>query len=85
MNARMRLKIVSSGAFCSTFWPSSVVTEILPATALTQPAGTAPSAYASNVSFHGSGRTMRARAWPVRPPTVALIRPGLLDRVARRP
>ena len=44
MNARTRLKMVSSGAFCSTFWPSSVATESLPAAAFTQPGGTAPSA-----------------------------------------
>ena len=55
MNARTLLKIVLSGAFCSTFCPSSVVTANLPATALIQPGGTAPSAYDSNVSFHGSG------------------------------
>ena len=40
----MRLKIVLSGAFCSTFWPSSVVIENLPAVALIQPGGTAASA-----------------------------------------
>jgi hypothetical protein len=44
MNARSRLKMVLSGAFCSTFCPSSVVTENLPAVALIQPGGTAPSA-----------------------------------------
>ena len=53
MNARTRLKIVLSGAFCSTFCPSSVVTENLPATALIQPGGTAASGYDSKVSVHG--------------------------------
>ncbi len=80
----MRLKIVSSGAFCSTFWPSSVATENLPATALTQPGGTAPSAYASNVSVHGSGRTTRARASPVKRADGRLdrARPARPDRAA---
>src|SRR6266513_2381277 len=76
MNVRSRLKIVLSGAFCSTFPPSTVVTENFPATALIQPGGTAPSAYDSNVSVHGSGCTTRARASPLSAPAVALIVPA---------
>ena len=37
MNTRARLKIVSSGAFCNTFCPSSVATETAPAVAFTHP------------------------------------------------
>ena len=48
--------------------------DTLPATAFTHPAGTAPSAYESNVSFHGSGRTTRTRGSPVRLDT-ALMTP----------
>ena len=58
----MRLNSVSSGAFCSTFLPSSVATVILPATAFTQPAGAGPSGIASKFSRHGIGRTTRTRA-----------------------
>ena len=43
---------------------------------MTQPGGTAPSAYDSNVSVHGSGWTTRARASPLSAPTVALIVPA---------
>jgi hypothetical protein len=76
MKARTRLKMVLSGAFWSTFCPSSVVTENLPAVAFTHPGGTAASAYESNVSFHGSGWATRALASPVRPPAVALMSPA---------
>ena len=67
--------MVLVGSFCNTFWPFSEVTEILPITALTHPTGTAPSAYDSKVSFHGSGRTTRALASPVSPANVARITP----------
>ena len=76
MNMRSRWKMLSSGAFCSTFWPSSVVTENLPAAALTHPGGDEPSAYESNVSVHGSGCTMRARASPLVAPAAALMVPA---------
>src|SRR6267143_5766614 len=68
--------MLSSGAFCSTFCPSSVATENFPAVAFTHPGGTAPSAYDSNVSVHGSGCTTRARASPDIAPAVALIVPA---------
>src|ERR1043166_1513136 len=85
MNIRILLNSVSSGAFCSTFCPSSVTTENFPAAILTHPGGAAPSAYESNVSFQGSCGATRALAAPVRLPTVALIdpacKPGSLDTV----
>ena len=76
MNTRARLKSVSSGFFSSTFWPSTVVTASCAPVVFTHPAGTVPSAYESKPSFHGSGRTTRARALPLRAPTVAVIEPA---------
>jgi hypothetical protein len=59
--------MVSVGAFCSTFCPSSVVTDTRPAAAFTHPAGTALSAYDSNVSFprhrpHDTGACLAGQA-----------------------
>ena len=84
MNMRMRLNSVLSAAFCSTFWPSIATTENLPATALIQPAGTAPSAYPSKVSVIGSGRTMRARASPLSSADRRLDDAGLIERIGAR-
>ena len=55
--------------------PSSVASDKRPAVRLTQPAGTVFSAYDSKSSRHGSDRTTRTRAVPLRAPTVALTRP----------
>ena len=76
MKMRARLKSVSSGFFSSTFWPSKVVTASCAPVVLTHPGGTAASPYESKPSFHGSGRTTRARALPFSAPTVAVIEPA---------